>query len=79
MQLTKNVIRKIMRSIHSTRSHELTCGECYNEVDRFAELELTGKNAAEAMPLVQEHLNRCGACHDEYQALLDALKAMVVD
>lgn len=77
MQLTKEVIRKMMLSIHLTHQHELTCGECFNEIDRFAELELTGKNPSEAMPLVQEHLDRCGNCMDEYEALLDALRAMV--
>jgi len=76
MQLTEDVIRKMMRSIHMTHQHELTCGECFNEIDRFAELELTGKNPDEAMPLVQEHLDSCGNCMDEYEALLDALRAM---
>jgi predicted anti-sigma-YlaC factor YlaD len=61
-----------------THQHELTCGECFNEVDRFAEMELTGKNAAEAMPLVKEHLERCGNCREEYEALLAALKAIAV-
>ena len=77
MKLTQEIIKKMMRSIQSTRENELTCGACYDEVDRFVELELSGKNAAEAMPLVQEHLNRCGACREEYEALLEALKAML--
>jgi hypothetical protein len=77
MQLTKEVIRKMMHSIHLTHQHELTCGECFHEIDRFAELELTGMNPAEAMPLVQQHLERCGYCQEEYQALLDALRAML--
>jgi len=76
MQLTKEVIQKLMRSIHLTYEHELTCGECFDEVDQFAEMELTGKNAAEAMPLVQEHLERCAGCKEEYEALLDALRAI---
>ena len=76
MKLTKEVIQKMMRSLHMTHQHELTCGECFNEVDRFAEIELSGKNHVEAMPLVQEHLDRCGDCRDEYEALLVALKAM---
>jgi len=75
MQLTKDLIRKIMHSIHMTHQYELTCGECFNEVGHFAEMELVGKNPGEAMPLVQEHLDRCGTCKDEYQALLVALKA----
>jgi len=76
MKLTKEAIRKMMRSIHMTYQHELTCGECFNEVDRFAEIELTGKNPAEAMPLVQEHLDRCGTCREEYEALLAVLKVL---
>ena len=77
MKLTKEIIRKMMRSIHLTHQHELTCGECFSEVDRFAEMALTGLNPVEAMPLVQEHLDRCGNCKEEYEALLVALKAMV--
>ncbi len=76
MKLTKETIREMMRSIHMTHQHELTCGECYSEVDRFAEMELTGKNPGEAMPLVQQHLERCGNCKEEYEALLKALQAM---
>jgi hypothetical protein len=77
MQLTQEVIRKMMRSIHVTYEHELTCGECFNEVDQFAEMELAGLNPAEAMPLVEQHLGRCATCRDEYEALLAALKEMV--
>jgi hypothetical protein len=77
MKLTQEIIKKMMRSIQSTREQELTCGACYDEVDRFVELELSGKNAAEAMPLVREHLDRCGTCKEEYEALLDALKAIL--
>ena len=77
MQLTQEVIRKMMRSIQLTFQDELTCEECFNEVDRFAELKLAGKNAADAMPLVQQHLDRCANCREEYEALLFALKDMV--
>ena len=76
MELTREVIRKMMRSLELTYEQELTCGECYEEVDRFAELELRGMNAAEAMPLVQEHLERCGGCKEEYLVLLNALKTI---
>jgi hypothetical protein len=77
MRLTKDSIRKMMRSIHLTYQHELTCGECFSEVDRFAEMELADLNPAEAMPLVEQHLERCTGCREEYEALLDALKAMI--
>lgn len=76
MELTREVIRKMMRSLALTYEQELTCGECYEEIDRFAELELMGMNAAEAMPLVKEHLERCGGCKEEYLVLIDALKSI---
>ena len=44
---------------------------------RVAEEEgYLGKKASEAMPLVQEHLDRCPPCREEYEVLLEALKAL---
>ena len=76
MDLTTDKLKKIVRSIATTEDDEIGCGECFHELDRFVEMKLAGKNAAEAMPLVQEHLNRCENCRQEYEALLDALKAI---
>jgi predicted anti-sigma-YlaC factor YlaD len=45
-------------------------------LDRFIETKLTGKNVAEAMPLVQDHLERCRDCREEFEALLTALQAL---
>jgi predicted anti-sigma-YlaC factor YlaD len=39
-------------------------------------MELAGKNAAQAMPLVQDHLERCDDCREEFEALLAALRAL---
>ncbi len=77
MKLSTEDIKKMMQAVKMTRDNELTCGHCYDEIDQFIELELSDKNAAEIMPLVQEHLDRCGDCREEYQALLEALKAII--
>ncbi|HDD54877.1 MAG TPA: hypothetical protein ENG59_01370 [Chloroflexi bacterium] len=76
MKLSSETIQKIMRSVRSTQDQELDCGHCYDELDRFIEMKLSGINVAEAMPLVQEHLDRCPACREEYEVLLEALKAL---
>jgi len=34
-----------------------------------------GENAVALMPLVKRHLDLCGDCKDEYEALLRVLKA----
>lgn len=77
MKLSTETIKKMMKSIQSTRDEELTCGHCYDELDRFIEMKLLGKNAEEAMPLVVEHLDRCAPCREEYEVLLLALEALL--
>jgi hypothetical protein len=77
MKLSSEVIKKMMLSVKSTRDQELTCGHCNEELDHFIEMKLAGKNAVEAMPLVEDHLNRCQACREEYEVLLEAIKAMI--
>ena len=77
MKLSSETIRKMMTSVRSTREAELTCGHCYDELDLFIEMKLSGKNAEEAMPLVKEHLDRCAPCREEYEVLLQALEAMI--
>lgn len=75
-QLDKEMLRLLVKGIYSTRPDELTCDECFEQVGLFAEMVLAGKNAAEALPLVQDHLDRCPECRREFEILLDALKAM---
>lgn len=76
MKLSSETIRNMIISIKSTRDAELDCGHCYDELDHFIEMKLSGKNAEDAMPLVQQHLDRCPACREEYEVLLEALKAL---
>ena len=74
--LDPGMLKAMARGIISTHPDEIGCDECFAEMDRFVELTLAGKNAAEAMPLVQDHLNRCDNCREEYEALLAALRAL---
>jgi hypothetical protein len=75
MALSLDMLKKMVRSVVSTRPDEIGCDDCFAQLDQFAELVLAGKNAAEAMPLVQDHLDRCMDCREEFEALLRALKA----
>ncbi len=75
MALSRDMLKKMVNSIVSTRPDEIGCDDCFAQLDQFAELVLAGKNAAEAMPLVQDHLDRCMDCREEFEALLRALRA----
>ncbi len=72
-------LAQMAQMVAATRPDEIGCDECYEQLDRFADLHLAGKNAAEAMPLVQDHLDRCGDCREEFEALLAALRAETED
>ena len=76
MALSFDILKKMVNSVVSTRPDEIGCDDCFAQLDRFAELVLAGKNAAEALPLVQDHLDRCMDCREEFEALLRALKTM---
>ena len=69
------MLKQMVHAVIATRPDELTCGECFEALDRFVEMTLAGKNAAEAMPLVEDHLRRCRDCHEEFEALLTVLRA----
>lgn len=75
MKLTKELLKKMIRAIQMTKPDEIGCDECFDKLHRFAELELAGKSPEKARPLIIEHLERCGDCREEYEALLEALKA----
>src|SRR5215217_8972663 len=46
-----------------------------NVLDSFAEVGLSGLDASAAMPLVDDHLDKCGDCCGKVEALLTALYA----
>lgn len=75
MPLTPELVGSMVQGILSTRPDELDCAECFEELDRFADLHLVDKRPEEALPLVQDHLNRCKDCREEFMALLLALRA----
>jgi hypothetical protein len=75
-QLEPDRLKHLVRGIMTAHPDELGCDECFEQLDRFVEMELAGKHAAEAMPLIQDHLERCVYCREEFEVLLVALRAL---
>jgi hypothetical protein len=48
---------------------ELTCEECFEELDRYVELELVGRDADAAVPGMRPHLEGCPACREDHDSL----------
>jgi hypothetical protein len=48
---------------------EVGCDTCFEELDRYVELELQGADVEAAVPGLRAHLEGCPACHEEYESL----------
>ena len=49
---------------------EVSCETCFEELDRYVELELAGVDADAAVPGLRAHLVGCPACREEHESLL---------
>ena len=54
---------------------ELTCEECFEELDRYVELELGGRDADATVPGMRPHLEGCPACREDHDSLTALLTA----
>jgi hypothetical protein len=52
---------------------ELTCEECFEQLDRYIELERSGADADAAVPGMRAHLAGCPACDEDHRSLLALL------
>jgi hypothetical protein len=49
---------------------DVGCDECFQELDRYVELELAGADADAAVPGLRAHLEGCPACREEHDSLI---------
>ena len=54
---------------------EIGCDACFEELDRFVDLEVAGKDADAAVPGLRAHLEGCPACREEHESLLELVKS----
>lgn len=48
---------------------EVTCEICFDELDRYVDLKLSGADAEAAVPGMAAHLRGCPTCSEEYESL----------
>jgi hypothetical protein len=72
--LKRGNVVKLVRLLAETREIEIGCDQCFEQLDSFAETELSGLDASAAMPLVGDHLDKCADCRSTLEALLRALR-----
>jgi hypothetical protein len=73
-ELPDEVVIGFLRVLEKVREEDASCSEIYSRLDEYVENEVHGEDVAHIMPLVQEHLDMCSECCEEYEALLDVLE-----
>ncbi|HEY7150845.1 MAG TPA: hypothetical protein VH391_04120 [Solirubrobacterales bacterium] len=58
-----------LRRVLGPAEPELGCEQCFDELDRYVELELAGEPADEAIGGMRAHLEGCPACREDYLSL----------
>jgi hypothetical protein len=72
--LKRGDVTKLVRIVAETHETEIGCNECFEQLDSFAEISVSGAEASVAMPLVGDHLDKCAECRSKFEALLRALR-----
>jgi hypothetical protein len=66
---------ELMRAVLGPAGPELTCEECFQHLDRYVELELSGADADAGVPGMHAHLSGCPACGEDHESLLELVRS----
>ena len=62
---------RILGRVLGPGAPELTCEQCFEELDRYVELVVAGEPADERVPGMHAHLDGCPACAEDFRSLRD--------
>ncbi len=63
--------RDVLGRVLGPAAPELTCEQCFEELDRYVELVVAGERADERVPGMRAHLDGCPACAEDFRSLRD--------
>lgn len=64
----------LMQRLEKTMEGAYSCDEAFALLDEYVEMIADDEEAKRLMPLVQNHLDMCPDCRDEFEILLHVLK-----
>ncbi len=74
-RLSREQVGSIVTMLRLTTDRELNCSECLQHVGEYAETRLAGKPLDEILAGIEQHLELCPECREEFLALQQILKA----
>lgn len=67
--LNDAALTQLMQQVAQTEEGQYTCEETFALLDEYAELVVSGTEAAALMPLVEAHLRVCPECGSRFDIL----------
>lgn len=67
--LDETALTKLMQQVAQTEEGQYTCEETFALLDEYAEMVVSGTEAAALMPLVEAHLRVCPECASRFETL----------
>ena len=58
---------------------EVSCDVCFDELDRYVELQVAGADADAVIPGLRAHLDGCPACREEHDSLYALVSGEQID
>ena len=68
--MTRTNLNQTLPRLLGPAEPEVGCDVCFQELDRYVELELARGPADTALPGLRAHLDGCPACREEHDSLL---------
>lgn len=66
---------RLLKRLLGPAGPELSCEQCFEQLDRYVEIELGGADADEAIPGMAAHLEGCQACDEDHRSLRALLES----
>ena len=68
--MSNSLWQTLLKAALETDDYEISCQECFDALDLYADLILEGAEPTEIMPLVTQHLKQCNCCTNELEAMV---------
>jgi hypothetical protein len=62
--------RRLVAALLGPAEPELTCEQCFEQLDRYVDTALAGADPDVAVPGMRAHLTGCPACAEDFDSLL---------
>lgn len=67
--------RQVLNRLLGPAGPEVGCEVCFEELDRYVELEISDGDPDAAIPGLRAHLDGCSACREEHESLYSLVSA----